>query len=322
MDPGIESLTSTTFFGRRLTRRQIADVQETVALFPALSRNELSKTICEHLNWTTPKGDYRVAACLRMLEDLEKCGILTLPAKWNTASGPRRAIEHTERSDPGPQIACGLAGLEPLSLHLATEAGEVAEWNELVDRHHWLGCPRPFGPHLRWFILDREGRRLGCLLFEAAAKTLPARDAWVGWSEADRDRRLYLAVSNSRFIILPWVRVDNLASQALAMAVRRLADEWEQRHACRPVLCETFASSCFSMVQVGVKLLRRCFKRVFCVPLFSPQQFYIVQHLNVDPKPGIFGRSRGPGSPSASPRDVINPGEVRVFGFASVQSRP
>ena len=240
MDPGIESLTSTTFFGRRLTRRQIADVQETVALFPALSRNELSKTICEHLNWTTPKGDYRVAACLRMLEDLEKCGILTLPAKWNTASGPRRAIEHTERSDPGPQIACGLAGLEPLSLHLATEAGEVAEWNELVDRHHWLGCPRPFGPHLRWFILDREGRRLGCLLFEAAAKTLPARDAWIGWSEADRDRRLYLAVSNSRFIILPWVRVDNLASQALAMAVRRLADEWEQRHACRPVLCETF----------------------------------------------------------------------------------
>ena len=141
MDPGIENLKSTTFFGRRLTRRQIADVQETVALFPALSRNELAKTICEHLNWTTPKGDYRVSACLRMLESLEECGILSLPTKRNTASGPRRAIEHTERSDPGPQITCGLADLEPLSLHLATETGEVAEWNELVDRHHWLGCP-------------------------------------------------------------------------------------------------------------------------------------------------------------------------------------
>ena len=101
MDPGIENLKSTTFFGRRLTRRQIADVQETVALFPALSRNELAKTICEHLNWTTPKGDYRVSACLRMLESLEECGILSLPAKRNTASGPRRAIEHTERSDRG-----------------------------------------------------------------------------------------------------------------------------------------------------------------------------------------------------------------------------
>ena len=204
MDPGIENLKSTTFFGRRLTRRQIADVQETVALFPALSRNELAKTICEHLNWTTPKGDYRVSACLRMLESLEECGILSLPAKRNTASGPRRAIEHTERSDPGPQITCGLADLEPLSLHLATETGEVAEWNELVDRHHWLGCPRPFGSHLRWFVLDREGRRLGCLLFEAAARTLPARDAWLGWSAAERDRRLHLAVSNSRFLIFPW----------------------------------------------------------------------------------------------------------------------
>ena len=240
MDPGIENLKSTTFFGRRLTRRQIADVQETVALFPALSRNELAKTICEHLNWTTPKGDYRVSACLRMLESLEECGILSLPAKRNTASGPRRAIEHTERSDPGPQITCGLADLEPLSLHLATETGEVAEWNELVDRHHWLGCPRPFGSHLRWFVLDREGRRLGCLLFEAAARTLPARDAWLGWSGAERDRRLHLAVSNSRFLIFPWVRVDNLASRALAMAVRRLAGTWEQRHGCRPVLCETF----------------------------------------------------------------------------------
>ena len=240
MDPGIENLTSTTFFGRRLTRRQIADVQETVALLPALSRNELAKTICEHLSWTTPKGDYRVSACLRTLESLEELGILTLPAKRNTASRPLRAIEHTERSDPGSEIAGGLAELEPLSLHLATEAAEVAEWNELVDRHHWLGCPRPFGPHLRWFVVDREGRRLGCLLFEAAARTLPARDAWVGWSEADRGQRLHLAVSNSRFLILPWVRVDNLASRALAMAVRQLADAWKQRHGCRPVLCETF----------------------------------------------------------------------------------
>ena len=188
MDPRIERLESTTFFGRRLTRRQIADIQETVALSPALSRNELSRTIYEHLNWTTPRGAYRVAACLRMLEGLEECGVLTLPAKRNTIPGARTPIAHTGRSDPGPEIDCTLARLEPLSLQLATEERDVADWNELVDRHHGLGCPRPFGPHLRWFVLDRDGRRLGCLLFEAAAKSPPARDAWVGWNEEDRDR--------------------------------------------------------------------------------------------------------------------------------------
>ncbi len=242
MDPRIERLESTTFCGRRLTRRQIAEVQETVALSPALSRNELSRTICEHLNWTTPKGGYRVAACLRMLESLEECGVLTLPAKRNTISGARTPIAHTGRSDPGPEIECTLARLEPLSLQLATEERDVADWNELVDRHHGLGCTRPFGPHLRWFVLDRDGRRLGCLLFEAAAKSPPARDAWVGWSEKDRDRRLHLAVSNSRFLTLRWVRVDNLTSKALSMAARQLPGEWQQHHGCRPVLCETFVN--------------------------------------------------------------------------------
>ena len=135
----IERLESTTFCGRRLTRRQIADIQETVALSPALSRNELCKTICEHLNWTTPKGAYRAAACLRMLESLEECGVLTLPAKRNTIPGPRTPIAHTGRSDPGPGIDCTLAQLEPLSLELATEERDVADWNEQVGRHHGLG---------------------------------------------------------------------------------------------------------------------------------------------------------------------------------------
>ena len=66
MDQRITDLKSTTFSGRRLSRRRIADVQETVALFPNDSRNELAKTIRGHLGWTTARGDYRVGACLGM----------------------------------------------------------------------------------------------------------------------------------------------------------------------------------------------------------------------------------------------------------------
>ena len=241
MDPRIEALKSTTFLGRRFTRRQIADIQETVAMFPNDSRNELSKTICEHLDWTTPKGDYRVAAGLRLLEHLEACGILTLPALRDTAAkSPRKPVVHVRASDPQPEIACTLAALEPLALEEATSPEDVALWNALVDRYHYLGCPRPFGPSVRWFVRDRDGRCLAVLLFEAAARTLPARDEWIGWSAADRDRRLHLAVSNSRYLVMPWVRVDNLASKALSMALRRLPGLWEARHGCRPVLCETF----------------------------------------------------------------------------------
>ena len=241
MDPRIEALKSTTFLGRRFTRHQIADIQETVAMFPNDSRNELSKTICEHLDWTTPKGDYRVAAGLRLLEHLEACGILTLPALRDTAAkSPRKPVVHVRASDPQPEIACTLAALEPLALEEATSPEDVALWNAFADRYHYLGCPRPFGPCIRWFVRDRRGRCLAILLFEAAALTLPARDEWIGWSAADRDRRLHLAVSNSRYLVMPWVRVDNLASKALSTALRRLPGLWEERHGCRPVLCETF----------------------------------------------------------------------------------
>ena len=241
MDPRIAALTSTTFLGRRFTRRQIADIAETVELFPNDSRNELSKTICENLNWTTPKGEYRVAAGLRLLEHLEACGILALPALRNTAakSAPK-PIVHVRASDPQPEIACDLAALEPLVLEEAASQEDIALWRALVERYHYLGCPRPFGPYIRWFVRDRHGRPLAVLLFEAAARTLPARDAWIGWSATERERHLHLAVSNSRFLVCPWVRVDNLASRALSLALRSLAECWEANHACRPVLVETF----------------------------------------------------------------------------------
>ncbi len=241
MDPCIENLKSTTFFGKRLTRRQIADIQETVALFPGLSRRELGNTICEHLGWFTPKGGYRVQSCLGMLEQLEALGILSLPeARASMRRGPRRKPVWTCRSDPGPAIGTDLKRLTPLVLQVVTQKDAVEEWNELVDRHHYLGSRRPFGSHLRYFILDNQGRKLGCLMFEAATTTLPCRDAWIGWRAQDRAKRLELVVNNSRFIVFPWVEVKFLASKALSTALRQLADDWDALHGFRPLLAETF----------------------------------------------------------------------------------
>ncbi len=66
MDPRITDLKSTTFSGRRVNRRQIADIQETVGLFLNDNRNELAKTIRQRLGWRTAKGSYRVGVCLGM----------------------------------------------------------------------------------------------------------------------------------------------------------------------------------------------------------------------------------------------------------------
>ena len=243
MDPRIEALKSTTFSGRRLTRKQIADIRETVQLFPNDSRNELCKTICEHLHWVSARGSYKVNACLTMLEQLERHGILELPAKRQQPKASAAAPVWSRASDPQPEIAAPLAVIGPVRLHLATAPAEVQLWNALADRYHYLGHRRPFGGHLRYFILDRRDRRLGCLLFEASTKQLPCRDRWIGWDAASRDRTRSLLVSNSRFLILPWVRVPHLASKALAMATRRLAADWRHRYRQAPVLVETFVDA-------------------------------------------------------------------------------
>ena len=145
-------------------------------------------------------------------------------------------------SDPQPEIAAPLAELRPLRARgrLRTRR-DGSCGTRFVDRHHYLGYRRPFGAHVRYFVTDRQGRRLGCLLVrggeEGAALPRPLDRLE---RTATRDRRRHLMVVNSRFLVFPWVRSKNLASPVLAMAARRLADDWERIHGWRPVLRGTF----------------------------------------------------------------------------------
>ena len=243
MDASIAKLKSTTFCGRRFSRKQLYEIQQTVGSFPALSRHELAQTICEHLQWQTPKGSHRFNACLHLLESLEQLGVLQLPEKISQQRGAQKPIVWTHRSAPQASIECELEQLMPLALQVVSEKPEIREWNELVDRHHYLGYRRPIGLHLRYFIVDGQGRRLGALMFCYAVRSLPCRDEWIGWQDQKHKKHLDLVVSNNRFLILPWVRVKNLASKSLSMACRRLADDWCHQHAYRPVLIETFVDA-------------------------------------------------------------------------------
>lgn len=240
MDPRIENLSSTTFAGKRFTRKQLCTIQETCRAFPALSRRELAHTISEHLGWCTPAGKHKIQSCLSTLESLEKLGIVSLPAKDETKKpGLQKPIKPTSRSEEQPLIDDPLDQLA-ITVQLAVDKHDIGLWNELIDRHHYLGYRRPIGPHLRYFIVDAQGRKLGCLMFCYAVKTLPCRDQWIGWQEQTYKKYLDLLVNNNRFLILPWVKVKCLASKALSMACKQLSDDWQAHHNTRPVLVETF----------------------------------------------------------------------------------
>ena len=67
-----------------------------------------------------------------------------------------------------------------------------------------------------------------------------ARDAWMGWSDAQRKTHLHRVVCLSRFLIRPAVRCRHLASHVLGRVLRRVGADFEARYHYRPWLVETF----------------------------------------------------------------------------------
>ena len=235
----LETLEKTTFSGRRFTRKQLTRVQETVSAFPNLSCNELALTICEHLDWKTPRGRYKVPQCLEMLDQLEANGIIRLPP-----TRPKRKPERSRPAFVAPEAAIetDLRALGPITLQLATTEEDRALWRRYMESHHYLGYKRPFGAHVFYFVVsEARQQKLGCLLFSAAAAwTLAPRDEWIGWDKTHREKCLPLVLSQNRFLIFPWVQVPNLATRVLSLSVKQVADDWVRLYQYRPVLIETF----------------------------------------------------------------------------------
>ncbi|MFQ5382687.1 MAG: Druantia anti-phage system protein DruA [Dehalococcoidia bacterium] len=227
--------------GRLVTEEEIEHAREVVRLYPGLSRRELARTICEHWGWVTAAGGYKDRACLRLLERLEERGLLRLPPghrpKGGRASATRIAL--TARTDPDCELSGRLSEFQPVGLEVVGGPLGAGKWEEYVERYHPLGFRLPFGCSLRYFITSPRGR-LGCVLFTGASRAIGARDRWIGWSRLERQRNLAGIINNSRYLLLPWVRIRFLASHVLALVADRIADDWQTRWGYRPALMETF----------------------------------------------------------------------------------
>ena len=226
--------------GRTFEREEIEEICATVELFPSLARHELALTLCEHLAWTTASGSPKVTACLGLLEKLEAEGRVHVQATRPYRLSARAEHRHGERTDPPSQRLEGkFSDLGEVRLEMVSGRGQTELWNEYVERYHYLGYRKPFGCPLRYFVVAEPGL-VGCVLVAGAAKAVGRRDRWIGWSHAARMKHLPWVVNNTRFLILPWVRVRHLASHVLGQLQRRVRVDFLDRWGYRPVLLETF----------------------------------------------------------------------------------
>lgn len=154
------------------------------------------------------------------------------------SGGPLRPAPDEHGIDSSP-IRGAVHTVPPITIEVASHAPGEPLWDALVRGYHYLGYHKLLGHRLKYLAV-LQGRPVAALSFSAAARTLRVRDQWIGWSPAQRQAHLDRVVNNSRFLILPWVAVKNLASHVLARALARLPGDWEARFGTRLWLVETF----------------------------------------------------------------------------------
>jgi len=226
--------------GRIVTAEDAAFIRDLIAHHPDLSRRRLSTRLCEAWDWRQPNGALRDMVCRGLLLTLHRAGAIELPAVRQI---PRNPLARRERPAPLVMDVSPLTGtldqLRPIGLQQVRRAAEEPLFNSLVEQYHYLGYEQPVGEHLKYLVYA-QGRPIACMAWSSAPRHLGSRDRYIGWSASARRRNIRLVAYNTRFLILPWVRVPHLASHVLGRVVNRLSKDWERVYNHSVYFAETF----------------------------------------------------------------------------------
>lgn len=224
--------------GRELKAEDISFIRATVHKHYAKGRTHISRMLCNAWQWAQPNGEPKEYAARDLLLRLEEKGFIELP--------PRIRPNNNLREKSFAQIPFfakkplnGSAGdYQKLCVELANPQFSYL-WDYLIHHYHYLRLPKLVGEHLRHLVFI-DGQVVACLAWASAAWKVKARDQFIGWEESTKRKKLHLIANNTRFLILPWVNVQYLASKALSLSIRRLRADWEKTYAHPVYLAETF----------------------------------------------------------------------------------
>jgi uncharacterized protein DUF4338 len=227
--------------GRKIAASDIEFIKALIAQNPTASRRRLSALLCRTWQWVQPNGRLRDMVARSLMLSLHRAGLIQLPER--RFCPPNNAAQHRAPPPGLPlevnPLGCSLDELGPLEIRQVRRCPEEPVFDRLLHTHHYLGYMRPVGEHLKYLICARA-QPIACLAWSSAPRHLGPRDRFIGWSPSVRRRNLHLIAYNTRFLILPWVKVPNLASHVLAQAARRIAADWQALYQHPVHLLETF----------------------------------------------------------------------------------
>jgi hypothetical protein len=233
-------MTELKYRGRVVTAKDILYIRELIAAHPRASRRRLSEKLCEAWQWRQANGALRDMVCRGLLLMLDRSGHIELPVVKFVPHNPfvRRARPEPVPVDTTP-IVGPLAELRPVEIKQVRRTDHEHLFNSLMEQYHYLAYEQPVGEHLK-FLVWAQGRPIACLAWSSAPRHLGSRDRYIGWSGEARQRNIRFLAYNTRYLILPWVRVPHLASHILGRMTSQLPPEWERMYGHPVYFAETF----------------------------------------------------------------------------------
>ncbi|HKE24111.1 MAG TPA: DUF4338 domain-containing protein [Bryobacteraceae bacterium] len=227
--------------GQEIDGEQLAFLREFIRTHSTSSRWKLSRQLCEALGWKQANGALRDMVCRGMLLMLERAGEIELPPVRRHIRGQCRTGRPRPEAvliDTAP-LAMPLKSLGPIEIQAVRRTADEPLFNSLMEQYHYLSYEQPVGEHLK-YVCWAQGRPVACLAWSSAPRHLGSRDRYIGWSAEARRRNIRFIAYNTRFLILPWVRVLHLASHILGKVTKGLSHDWQRMYGHPVYFAETF----------------------------------------------------------------------------------
>ena len=235
--------------GKEYTSGLIERIVMTIQNDPSISRTHLSKQICGWMGWHSITGKPQEVSCRKALLELDRRNIVQLPENDREYAFQKKTKKKERSNWHYIKAACSLVRgqyeLEELGeIEIKPVSSKYSKdskiWNWIMQKHHYLGRGPLCGAQIRYVVKSKQKGYLGALSFSASSWSVKSRDEYIGWSPSARRKNLQLLINNSRFLILPELRVKNLASYILSQSLQGVKADWEREYGYRPVMVESY----------------------------------------------------------------------------------
>lgn len=215
-------------------------IKEAIKNNPEISRTKLSREICSWMDWRSINGKLQEVSCRKALLELERGKKIELPRTQEEYAFQKRIKRQIRFNGPKGQYQLKELGEIEIKFINSRYSKESKLWNAMMDKYHYLGKGPLCGAQLRYIIKSERLGYIGAISFSSSTMNIKSRDEWIGWSIKARRKNLHLLVCNSRFLILPELKVKNLASYVMGRTLQRVKSDWQKQYGYSPVLVESF----------------------------------------------------------------------------------